>query len=71
MLPADGHSSPIILAHPGFSSGSEKVCNGAQRVNPTPVGMCEPGAILNFNTTCWLRDHHVLKPKIKRPDKDY
>lgn len=71
MLPVDGHSSLIILVHPGFSSGSMKVCTGVQRVNPTPMGMCKPGAILNLNTTCCLRDHHVLKPKIKRPDKDY
>lgn len=68
---ADGYSSLIILAHPGFRSGSEKVRSSVQRVNPAPLGMCKPGARLNLNAACCLRDHQVLKPKIKRPDKDY
>lgn len=71
MPPADGYSSLIILAYPGFRSGSEKVRSGMQRVNPEPVGMNKPGAQLHLNTAGCLRDHHVLKPKIKKPDKDY
>lgn len=65
MPPADGYSSLILLAYPGFRSGSEKVRSGMQRVNPEPVGMNKPGAQLHLNTAGCLRDRSSFLEKLE------